>query len=306
MVGMGAMEMMFLIGLLAGGGSLDIASSLPAKEYFKARDIEVSADRLMELAAQNPDSSKKQISQLFAMAHLASDPDLLKKSAKIAEHRRLLGEIAQGKKANDLNGFAVQYAEKVLLALAGQQPLPPANRSWKEIAKFFPENASFIGLIDLASSRAAERKLPDMSTLFEMLPKEEKEAFWSTVEKIGNIQVDSFGVGLVFEADNSKMSEIVMRFSGKGNPDWLANSLTFFKEDKSKDRAGPNGEKVRLFITARDGPPGHDAPVIALIGDNEVIVCGYEENNKRALREISVFSQGLFFSHGSTENGVRV
>lgn len=286
MVGMGALEMMFLIGLLAGGGSLDIASSLPAKEYFKARDIEVSADRLMELAVQNPDSSKKQIGQLFALAHLASDPDLLKKSAKMAEHRRLLGEIARGKKANDPNGFAVQYAERVLLALAGQQPLPPAKRSWKEIAKFFPENASFIGLIDLSSNHAAQRKLPDMSMLFEMLPKEDKEAFWSTVEKIGNIQVDSFGVGLVFEADNSKMSEIVVRFSGKGNSEWLASSLTFFKEDKSKERAGPNGEKVRVFVTARDGPPGHDAPVIALIGDSEVIVCGYEEPTKKDHREL--------------------
>ena len=132
MVGLGFLEMIFPIALLVGGGSMDIVSSLPAKEYFKAREMEVSANRLMELAAQSPDSPKNQIGQLFALAHLANEPDLLKKSPKLAEHRRLLGEIAQGKKANDPNGFAVQYAERVLLALDGQQPPPARNGRGKK------------------------------------------------------------------------------------------------------------------------------------------------------------------------------
>src|SRR6185369_9471168 len=109
-----------------------------------------------------------------------------------------------------------------------------------------------------------------------------KEAFWSTIEKIGNVQVDSFGVGLVFAADGAKVSEIVMRFTGKGNPDWLVSALSDFREDKTKERIGPKGEKIRLLVTSREGQGGnHDAPVIGFIGEGEVIVCGYEEAAKK-------------------------
>jgi hypothetical protein len=269
MMAMGGMELIFILGLLAGGGSLDIASSLPAKEYFKARDIEVSADKLMELAGQDPDTGKKQIGQLIALGHLAKEPDLLKKSDKLAQHRRLLGEIAQGKKANDPNGFSVSYAERVLLALDGQKPLPGAKRSWKEVAKFLPENASLIGLVDLASSQSPDRKLPDFGMLFEFLPQPDREAFWSTVEKLGNIQVDSFGFSLTNDAGDGKITEMVFRVTGRGNPDWLASVMTGVKEDKSKDHVGPNGEKMRVFTG------DHDGPAIVILGSTEVLIGGY-------------------------------
>src|SRR5262249_52835806 len=141
MVGMGFAEILVIFGLLAGGGNVDIVSTLPAKEYFKARDIEVSAGKLMELGAENPASAKKQFAQLMALSHLASEPDLIGKSAKAAEYRKTLGDIASGTKAADPQGFASDYAKRVLRALSGEKAPAPARRAWKDGIKFLPENA---------------------------------------------------------------------------------------------------------------------------------------------------------------------
>src|SRR4051794_27296380 len=109
MMAMGFAEILVIFGMLAGGGRVDIISTLPAKEYFKARDIEVSADKLMELAVQTPESGKKQFAQLMALSHLAGEPDLIGKSTKAAEYQKTLGDIASGTKAADPQGFAADY-----------------------------------------------------------------------------------------------------------------------------------------------------------------------------------------------------
>jgi hypothetical protein len=270
MMGTGFMEMLIMLALMTGGGNIDIVSSLPAKEYFKARNIEISADKLMEFATQTPDSGKKQFVQLISLSHLASDPDLLKKSAKLAEHRRLLGEIAQGKKANDATGFAAQYAEKALVALDGQKLPPPGRRPWKDSIKYLPDDANFVALIDLASAQSAERKAPDLTMILNLIPPQEKEKFWSAVENIGNYQVDSISVALNYGADGNQISHLVARFTGKGNPDWFADAIKGdFKEDAAKNRVGPDGEKIRVLTSDRDGP------AITIVGDREVLVGGY-------------------------------
>jgi hypothetical protein len=270
MMAMGGMELIMILGLLAGGGgSLDIVSALPAKEYFKARDIEVSADKLMELAVQEPDSAKKQFGQLMALSHLANDVELLKKSAKLAAQRKTLGDIAQGKKASDPNGFAASYAQKVLFVLDEQKPPATPKRSWKEGLKALPENASIVGFVDLATGQSAERKFPELNAIFDVLPQNDKETFWSAVEKIGNLQIDSLGFALAQNAAGDKIGEMVIRFTGKGNPDWLAAALNDLKEDTSKQRVGPAGEKVRILTAERDGP------AIAIIGSTEVLIGGY-------------------------------
>ncbi len=258
-----------LLGLFAGGGSIDIVSSLPAKEYFKARDIEVSANRLMELAVQTPDTAKKQFAQLMALSHLASDIDLIKNSPNAADHRKKLGDITQGKLANDPSNFASSYARKVLLALDGQKDSVPAKRSWKEGLKYLPEKATMVGFVDLAAGNSPDRKFPDMGLIFGMMPKEAMDQFWNEVEKIGNLQIDSIGFGISGDEKGDKIAELMVRLTGRGNPEWLIAALTDYKEDKSKERVGPAGETIRVLTCNQDNP------AITIIGSSEILVGGY-------------------------------
>jgi hypothetical protein len=277
MVGISFMQIILMLGLSGGGGSLDLASSLSAKHYFVARNIEISADKLMQLAAETPDSGKKQMAQLFALAHLASEPDLLKKAPKASEYREVLVDISEGKLANDPAGFAAQYAKRILFALRGERPPAPAKRNWRDSVRLHPVKSDLIGLIDLAASQTAERKASDLGALFDILPAVERDAFWSAIEKVGNCQVDSLGVSLSYDAAGDKVSEFVVRITGKTNPDWLVAGLGILKEGEG--RLGPKGEKIRFLSSG-------GAPAIAIVGANEVLIGGYAIDPNKNHQEV--------------------
>jgi hypothetical protein len=268
MIGLGSIEMVVLLALFTGGGDLDIVSTLPAKEYFKARDVEISAERLMDLASQTPDTGKKQIAQLMALNLLANDTNLLKNAGKAAEYRKTLEDIAQGKKANDSSGFAAEYARRTLRALTGEKaPLLPRT-AWKDAMKFLPGKASLVGFVDPAAGAPVGQDRPDFAAFFKMMPKDAHEAVWSGIEKTGNMKVDHFSFAVQLDPENGRMTEFVIRVVGKFNPEWLAASMPVHKEDKRKERTFPDGAKVRFLIA-------EGSPAIALVGDRELLLGSY-------------------------------
>lgn len=270
MMSMGGLEMVLLLGLFAGGGSLDVVSTLPAKEYLKHRKVELKADALMELAAETPDTGKKKIGQLMALSHLAADVGLLRQSENFAKHKAKLAEIADGKAAADKLGFSAEYARKVLRVLDGAKSPLPEKRSWKETVKFLPKDAALVGVVDFVGPA---KKLPGLDSLFSLMPENEQAGFWANVEKLGNVRIDSFAMALT-EPGNGKPAQMFLRFTGKADPHGILELMfpNYLEIIGNVDRKTPSGERYRLLRAPGDKG---DGPALAIIGDTELLVGGY-------------------------------
>lgn len=80
--------------LLGTGTSTDLASLVPAEDYFRVRGIAVSVEKLVELAGTEPKDGKTQIQQLLALRLLGEDAAKVKKSQDFAKHVALIKAIA--------------------------------------------------------------------------------------------------------------------------------------------------------------------------------------------------------------------
>ena len=255
--------LMFLLSIMAGGGNLDLVAAVPAKEYFAARNIDVKVERLMELAVQTPDSPKKQIEQLVALRHLTTNPDLLKKADKLADHRATLKEIAAGKKAADRSGFAAEYALKALAVLDGAKVLASrAPTSWKEDGlQFFPEGATLAGLFETRTAKTSEAPAPDLGPMLALMPKEMIEEAFTAAEKIGNVRLERVSFAY------TEGGAIHARILGKANPEWMASM--FEKFGKIEETSAADGVKIRIIKFP------NDAPAVAIVGDAEIWIAGF-------------------------------
>lgn len=263
-------EMLLLMVMsLGGGGANDIVSVIPAKSYLTGRGIELSADKLMELAAQAPDSGKNQIQQLMALSYLASDIDLLKKSPKAKQHVAMLVNIGHHNTANDDNGFAAEYARKALAALTGQKAPQPNRTMWKDALKFMPEKATMIGFADFTGGAESPPPPQQVAGMLEMLPKQAQESIWTNIESIGNVRVDNVSFAMTFDAKTRRPADFLVRATGKFDPDRLIAAISSeLKEDKdAKFPSLADGSKVRL-LRGR----GASDPVIVFVGNREILM----------------------------------
>ena len=92
---------------------------------------------MASLAGAVPENGKVQIMQLVALRHPADHPDKLKQADRYPAHRKLLEEIAAGKRAHDPQGFAKEYAAIVLARLDGNT-LPPPDVPRLQTARLVP------------------------------------------------------------------------------------------------------------------------------------------------------------------------
>src|SRR6267142_855485 len=117
----GYMEMLMLIA--TGGGSMggDFVSFLPAELYFQSRNIEVGANKMMELASTPAKDGKGEIAQLLALRLLAEQPELIKGRDEMI---KTLEKLAAGELAKDKLGFVPDYAARTLAALGRKVDRP--------------------------------------------------------------------------------------------------------------------------------------------------------------------------------------
>src|SRR6266700_3030172 len=155
MIGMGFTEILMLLFMSGGAGNTDLASLLPAPTYFKSRNIDINIDKAVELARKDPTDGKTQIAQLVALRYLADETAKLKASPNYQQHRQLLEQIAMGRKAQDPQGFAKEYAANVLATLDGAKlPAPTAPSVRDDSFRWFPADAKLLGAIDTRLTRA--------------------------------------------------------------------------------------------------------------------------------------------------------
>jgi hypothetical protein len=127
-----------------------------------------------------------------------------------------------------------------------------------------------------------------------MIPPREREEMYQVFEQLGNMRIDRLGFALSMD-DQGRVQRIFLRFSGAGDRQRLASMLKMTgPKFEPSDEKGPKGEPITL-LSSQTSPPA-----FAIIGDNEVIVAGYEKDQGNHLE---VVKQALAVRAGK-EKGV--
>lgn len=272
MVAVGWSEILILI-LLGGTTPADVVSMLHADDYFQSRKIDLTVEKMLELAGKDPVDGKAQIQQLLALRTLGDDPSEVKKSGQQQAVMQLLQQIADGKKAQDPLGFARTYASRTLARLEGKTPPAPAlpkDSLRSEAFKWFPAAATLIGGADFrgGGDDAFDPLAPMRKLLTTKVPPEEKAKIYEVVEALGNIRIDRSSFAFVDEPQAETRGRIFIRVTGKGDPKRILDVLE---------------QKGGFQITKKDGVTlaqhANRPPLLAFIGDSDVLFVGANNRN---------------------------
>jgi len=283
-----ASSWMAVLLMALGGGSVsrDLVALVDAEDYFKAHSIEVKAEALLEMAAKEPEDAKGQVVQLLALRWLGEHPD---QANKVKNARAAVGQIAAGKKAQDRLGFARDYAQRTLALLDGKPAAKPAaipaNSVAREALQWFPDSATLFGAYDLRAS--GEFALMDESRVRSFLLKmmvrpQDKEEFYKFVDGTGNMRLDRLSFAYTHDPQDNSKGRIYLRFTGLADRKALTDLIKKgLQEAKVEFKKGPKGGLMTV-ISSEKHPPAY-----ALIGDTEMLMCGYQvnENAREVLEE---------------------
>jgi hypothetical protein len=276
---MAASYMSILLWLpLMGGGTTDLLSFVPAQDYFKSREIEVSVDKMVELAGKGAEKDKTPVAQLLAIRWLGEHPAEAKKNKKV---REILQQVADGKKGKDALGFAQDYAQRALAKLDGKPlslPTQPSH-SLQDALKWFPKECTIFGAVDVRPTKGEKITREDnplRRLLTGMLRDREKEEMFKFVDRVGNVRIDRAAMAVVPDVNQENQTRIFMHFSGKGDPKRLADAFKeLMGQAEIKEKKGPNGEKLTLLE-----PTGRGGPAMALVGTTDMLIAGYAGKEK--------------------------
>lgn len=231
--------------------------------------------RIVETAGKEPADGKTQIAQLLAIRWLGENSEQTKKDAKA---RALLEDIAAGKKAQDPQGFAKEYAERSLALLDGKKPAVakmPEN-SIRDGLAWFPERTSYFAALDL---RGFGDKQGDESAIRKVfssnMPPAARNEFYSALETLGNVRIDRISFGYSAEPKQEAKDQIYVRFTGKGDPKRVAAFFKgFLRNLTTTEEKGPKG--VPLLLLQAEEPPA-----MFIVGDTDFIMVGYESDAEK-------------------------
>lgn len=268
MLAMGPLEILILLVTSAGGQPTDLASLLAPADYFNARSIEVSFDKLTELAAKDPADGAAQMAQLLALRMLGEDAAKFKKSAGYAAQRKVIEDIAAGKKAQDKLGFAKEYAQRALALLdGGKAPLPPSVVGTREEAlSWFPAGVTFVGSLGYQPTGSPAAPKAFASELLKKMPVEAKAELYKVVDMVGNVRVER--IAFAFQDDGMNKGRNFARFTGKANHAWLRDA---FKKLDMEPTERKDAQGIAITTFAREGR----GPVFALVGDRDLVIAGH-------------------------------
>jgi hypothetical protein len=273
------MVMFVLLGF--GSNSRDLVSYLNPDDYFASRKVDVRVEKLLELAAKSPETGKDQVMQLLAIRKLVANPDTARKDERV---RDLLTQILERKKGKDRLGFAEEYARQALARLDGKEApavtIPKASLRSEAFA-WFPKDALIVMGFD--ARPVAGVPVPDTSTLQDLVTKYMRKGNMDKVfelaEKLGNLRFDRVSVAAAPNpmggAEGRPNARIYVRITGKADH----RRLVSFLSDEGKlnivrQERGPDKELITSL--SNEGR----APVIALVGDSDVLIAGYADDRK--------------------------
>ncbi len=259
------------LGVISTGAN-DMLAYVDAADYFGSRRpaIEMKADKMIELAKTDPKTAKASVQQLLAIRWLGEN--------KVAQAKDTLEQIAGGKLAQDSLGFAKDYAGAALAQLAGKAvPIKPVPaNSLADGVGWFPDDVTFFGGGDLRGALdPAPIDVKEIRTLLlKLIQPRHREEVYGFIEQVGNIQIDRIVAGYAADPVDARKSKIFVRISGRAD---VKRLLDFIKQNEpdftTRETKGPNGEPI---IHAHHGTR---PPVMAFIGNTEMVVCGFEGND---------------------------
>jgi hypothetical protein len=272
MVAFGFVEIL-MVALMSGGvNSTDLVALIQPADYFKARQFEPTIDRLIDVVIAEPTTPKAQIMQLVALRQLADDADKFKKAKNYDTNRIAIEEIAEGKRGKDAQGFAQEYARRILDKLDGKKPaavkLPPLR---EDVLNWCPAQTAMAFAFDIR--RAQEPPNDGFKALLKLLPASAKNEMYTQLEKVGNVRIERVVFAMV---DDGKPEDVkmIVRVTGKANPDWVARAMA--------DNIGGNIQTKQK--KAADGTPmlvleEQGGGLFAFIGDTDFVIAGRKRFN---------------------------
>src|SRR5262249_2307361 len=149
------------------------------------------------------DSGEAQIKQLMALRYLAEQPDLIKKAKDKTEALTTLGKIAKGELANDKQGFAKEYATRVLQAVeGGKETSRPASLALEDAPAWCPVAATLAVVLD---SRHRESTIDAGKSFRQLTSKFMRQQEWDQVfkvfESLGNVRIERVAFAYVEDAN---------------------------------------------------------------------------------------------------------
>lgn len=270
MVAMGPAEILFFV--LLGASPADMLSLVHGEDYFRSRKIDITVDKMIELAGKDPVDGKTQLQQLLALRQLGADADEVKKSPQGDAALKLLTQIANGLKSDDQHGFAREYARTALAQLQGKEqsayPIPPGRGG--EFA-WFPAAATLVGAAHFGGGSLVNNDLAKLRKLWTAkIPPQDKDHVYTIAETLGNLRIQSIAFALVDEPNADARGRAYVRITGKGDRQRLIDVL----EKHAGWTTTKKGEVAVLRQNER-------APAIAFIGARDVVIAGYQRTDKQ-------------------------
>jgi hypothetical protein len=286
--------------LLGGGGGTpqDLLALIDGPRYFKARQVEVTPETMVQLAGKAPADSKQAVAQLLAIRWLGEHPDAVKKSKSA---RETLQQIAEGKKGQDPQGFARDYARSALARLdrkAGPAPPLPANSLRAEALKWFPEKSTIFGGLDFRPPRGVRpRSMDAMLRAFTgMIHDREQEQLFKYAERLGNIRLERISFAVVPDMNDDRQTRVFVRLTGRADRKRVAQFIgQEIKQAVLKEEKGPSGEPITVIDAGKNGPS------FALVGDTEMLI-GAFGGEARVDNHVAVVRESLGIRAGKTPN----
>jgi hypothetical protein len=273
MVAMGAMEILLLLGI---GGALpgDLLSLIDAETYFRARQVPITVEKMLELAGTQPTDPKGKVARLLAIRMLGQEPAEVQKEKQAIV--KVLEPLAQQKLGQEAHGFTALYARRTLQRL-GVKPGTPgpeaAARKLTDAFQWLPKEVTVV---------AGGRRPPDTAADFEdakqlrdlvkqMVPPQTMEELYKVAEAVGNVRIDSFAFGYAPDPKQQAEGNMYLRFTGavdhKSLVAYLRNLLPASAAIKELPPAG--GKAVTMLDLGRTGP------AVALVGDTDLLLVGH-------------------------------
>ncbi len=270
MIGLGFAEILMMALMGGGVNSTDLVSLVQPAHYFQSRQIDVSFDKMVELAGLEPKDAKTQIQQLVALRHLADESEKLKKAEKYIILRATIEQIAQGKKGADVTGFAQDYAQRVLDKLDGTKREPAKTKPVREEAlAWFPADITFGAAIEMRPTNPQAND--PFKDLLKLLPENAKKEMYEFIEKSGNVRVERVAFG--FAGEERGKQKIFVRLTGKANHTWLAETFKTLSNGRfeSKQMKDANGTPITIMHQPKR------EPMILMVGNNDIVIGGYDQ-----------------------------
>jgi hypothetical protein len=244
----------------------DSMSAIEPKDYFKARDINPTIDRMIDLAIADVDSPKAQIRHLAALKHLLAVSDEFKKAKNYQSNREAIEEIAEGKRGRDPAGFVQDYAKRLLAKLDGKKAAVEKTAPLrKECLDWFPSDVKLAGGLDADQIEGAFMSV--RVAMLKAMSGSKRESVYEQLETMGNVRVDRVAFGVV-DAENAQDLKVFIRLTGQANQTWLADAIVrnTREEFTVKKSKAPDGVPVTALHSQFAGA------VIAFIGNTDLVV----------------------------------